>query len=508
MLPAVDVHTEELLDPLVGRCLDGRWTIVEPMARSGMGVVYRGMHVELGREAAIKVLSSAGAQRERAFERFLREARVASRIDHPNIVEILDMGRLEDGAPYLVMEMLEGEDLAERIAHEGPMSLSRVVELLGPIASALDAVHAAGLLHRDIKPANIFLAHRLDGTVAPTLIDFGLAALRDDEPDQRLTRQGVVVGTPQYVSPEAAMGETLDWRSDIYSLAVVAFQLLTGVLPFDGHEPRTVLVEKVQKPAPSLSSHSDKSHPPALEQLMARALSRNPDRRPPSASAFIDALARCTESNPLEPARLPSTETPKPLMDARFGWVIGVASILMAGALAWTVWSAWPRKQEMVVRPLDAAQPTVEPGAHPETRPLPTPQVVVPVTPDPAIDRETAVAPQPTAVDGPPEPRRTRSATPQRPPATTSPLPHRAAELTRQAAAAMVRGRFPHAQELFRSATEADPDYPAAWRGLGLVNERLGRIPEATRAYRRYLALATDAPDFSQVRERLERLER
>src|SRR5690606_14739903 len=134
-----------------------------------------------------------------AVKRFQREARAASRIDHPNIVAILDLGRLDTGEPYLVMELLEGEDLADLIAREGPMRPARVVELLAPIANALDAVHREGLLHRDIKPANIFLAKKPDGTAVPKLLDFGLAALRDGPDADRLTREGIVVGTPHYV---------------------------------------------------------------------------------------------------------------------------------------------------------------------------------------------------------------------------------------------------------------------------------------------------------------------
>ncbi|MCZ7683814.1 MAG: serine/threonine protein kinase [Sandaracinaceae bacterium] len=178
------------VDPLIGAEIGGRYVVHELLARGGMGAVYQGVHLELGRAVAVKVLSSAYAREEEAVKRFQREARTAGRIDHPNIVAILDLGRLGSGEPYLVRELLEGVDLADCIAREAPMRPDRVVELLRPVANALDMVHAEGLLHRDIKPANIFLAARPDGSVTPKLLDFGLAALRDGTDADRLTREG------------------------------------------------------------------------------------------------------------------------------------------------------------------------------------------------------------------------------------------------------------------------------------------------------------------------------
>lgn len=510
---ADDIERMEL-DPLIGHELDGRWLVLEAIARGGMGTVYRGAHMELGRAAAIKVLSPTYAKSEEAVMRFLREARTTSRIDHPNIVPILDLGRLHGGAPYLVMELLEGEDLADLIAREAPVSASRVVDLLGPIARALDAVHGAGLLHRDVKPANIFLARRSDGAMSPTLIDFGLAALREAEDDGKLTRDGIVVGTPHYVSPEAAEGDPVDPRSDLYSLALVAFEMLTGLLPIDGAEAGSLLVQKVRKPAPTLSERTGVSYPPALEQIVARALSRTPDKRPSSAGAFIDALAEVAkekeEASPPPPAQVePLAPTPNgtfrpsepaPTRRPLLGLWLGL--LVVAGVTGLLMWSPWSTRDGMVARPLSrGAQPVREPEV-----PAPTPALAAAA---PEVSPEASAAPE--RVD---ERTRTRRAARDRPaPAPATPSPpapvrdtERAAALAREGGAALIRGRFARARELFRAATQVDETHAAAWRGLGLASERMGLGPEAARAYRRYLALAAHAEDADRVRERLARL--
>ncbi len=279
----------DIIDPRIGLEIADRYVIHERIARGGMGAIYRGVHLELGRTVAIKVLNDVYARDREAVCRFEREARCASRIDHPNIVAILDLGRLESGEPYLVMEALEGEDLADRIEREAPLSPERVLSILKPIASALDAVHREGLLHRDVKPANIFLAARGDGSIVPKLLDFGLAALRDPPAKDRLTREGVVVGTPHYLSPEGAQGERVDERADVYSLGLVAFEMLTGVLPIDGRAT-SLLYEKVRRPAPTLSERTGTQFAPPIEELIARTLSRTREKRPASAGAFVAEL--------------------------------------------------------------------------------------------------------------------------------------------------------------------------------------------------------------------------
>ncbi len=364
------------VDPLIGVEIGGRYVVHELLARGGMGAVYKGVHLELGRAVAVKVLSSAYAREEEAVKRFQREARTAGRIDHPNIVAILDLGRLGSGEPYLVMELLEGVDLADCIAREAPMRPDRVVELLRPVANALDMVHAEGLLHRDIKPANIFLAARPDGAVTPKLLDFGLAALRDGTDADRLTREGIVVGTPHYVSPEAAEGEPVDERTDVYSLGLVAFEMLAGVLPIESERPISLMYAKVRRPAPTLSQRTGKSFPPAIEQLIARTLSRTPERRPASAGAFVEALAAAVRELPpdatdvdlpkvddaareepeRERAMVPSGPMPLP-GERRLGWIVAVIAALSLSAIGLGAWLATRE---------EAHAPVVEETARPE----------------------------------------------------------------------------------------------------------------------------------------------
>ncbi|MCZ7680627.1 MAG: serine/threonine protein kinase [Sandaracinaceae bacterium] len=195
-------------DPILGRLLDGRYQVEALVGRGGMGAVYRAMNLRIEKPVAIKVLSGDGAPV--AVSRFMREARAAARVVHENVVGIYDVGALPDETPFLVMELLEGESLEERLLHAGALDLAEAVGIATQILSGLEAVHASGAIHRDVKPANVFLARTLDGETAK-LLDFGLSKTVEDS---RLTRPGEVVGTPSYLAPEQARGlADLDARS-------------------------------------------------------------------------------------------------------------------------------------------------------------------------------------------------------------------------------------------------------------------------------------------------------
>ncbi len=245
-----------------------------------MGTVYRAYHPALDRVVAIKVLPEAFSDDREFTERFLQEARSVARLKHPNILQVFDFDQ-SDGRSYLVMELVEGGRLSDRLG--GPMNLREVIALLGPIASALDYAHVHGIIHRDIKPSNILL--HIDGT--PVLADFGLAKLANAA--RRITASNTVVGTPEYMSPEQSAGEPLGPPSDRYSLAIVAYEMLTGRVPFEADTPAAVLL-----------SHLNKAVPPAIElrgelaghidAALQRGLAKIPEDRYPSAAAFIDAL--------------------------------------------------------------------------------------------------------------------------------------------------------------------------------------------------------------------------
>jgi eukaryotic-like serine/threonine-protein kinase len=285
-------------DALIGSRIDGRYTLHRVLGQGGMGVVYEGVHDELGRAVAIKVLNAAWATDRTAVERFLREARTASSFSHSNIVDVSDLGRLTDGRPYLVMPKISGTDLATLLAENGPQPAKRVAALLGGVASALDLVHAKGFVHRDIKPENLMYVVREDGSETVMLLDFGIAAaVMSSGP--RLTRQGAIFGTPHYLPPEVCTGERCDARGDVYSLAAVAFELITGSLPFGAEDIMQLMAQKVSFDAPTLADVTGAAFPPELEQVIATGLARDPRFRYPSASAFISALRAATQSAPV-----------------------------------------------------------------------------------------------------------------------------------------------------------------------------------------------------------------
>jgi putative two-component system response regulator len=258
----------------------GPYQVMERIGRGGMATVYKGHHVGLDRYVAIKVLPDFFAEEEIYRERFQHEARSIARLKHRNILEVFDFGQ-EEGVTYLVLELVEGGTLEDRIG--APMELEDVVRLLEPLAAALDYAHSQGIMHRDLKPSNILL-HK-DGT--PVLADFGLAKMASST--RRLTASGLVMGTPEYMSPEQAADESIGPASDRYSFAIVAYQMLTGRVPFDAETPAAVLLSQVTRPMPAarelrgeLSAH--------LEDVLRRALAKKPDERYPSTAGFVAAL--------------------------------------------------------------------------------------------------------------------------------------------------------------------------------------------------------------------------
>ncbi|MBL8683079.1 MAG: serine/threonine protein kinase [Myxococcales bacterium] len=286
-----------------GDMVADRYRIVRVLGEGGMGTVYEAEHGWTRRRVALKVLKPSLATNDKIVSRFLREARACSKIAHPNLVAVLDMGQDEhDGLLFLAQELVEGRTLRAVIAERGPLSLSEARAIIVPIAHALGAVHAAGIVHRDVKPENIMVLGEGPSRSAK-LIDFGVA--RELVPtDTSVTRTslGVPIGTPLYMSPEQARASgVIDHRSDLYSLAAVLFECLTQTTPHTGETVTVLLANLLTQPAPSLRSLAP-SVDPALDALVARALARDPSERFQRASDFVAALEALSASEiPMQP---------------------------------------------------------------------------------------------------------------------------------------------------------------------------------------------------------------
>jgi len=271
----------------LGTTLDGRYVLRSVLGRGGMGVVYAAEHALTGRSVAVKLVRPELADDPRYAERLFREARAAASLQHPNVVDVLDMGALEDGGLYLVLERLEGFDLATVLDVEGPLSVQRVLRVIDPVLDALEALHAKGIVHRDLKPSNVFLTRR--GVVeVPKLLDFGIAKLRDGHGS---TTTGRILGTPWYMSPEQAAGDVeAGPEVDVWAVGAMIFECLTGRVPFDGPTPTAVLMNVLRHDAPRL----ELPEAPHVAEAVRRAMSKGDDRIR-SAAGLREALRGSVE---------------------------------------------------------------------------------------------------------------------------------------------------------------------------------------------------------------------
>lgn len=285
----------------------GKYEIQAQLGKGGMGIVYLGYDPLLDRQVAIKVLAPHLVWEEGFVERFLREARAAARIKHPNIVTIHDVGQ-EGDQFYFVMEYLAGQTLAEYIRERGALSPSEVESILRPVADALDYAHQHGLVHRDIKPGNIVIGPA--GQV--TLTDFGIARAAQET---RLTTTGTIMGTPEYMSPEQAWGEEVDYRTDLYSLAVVAYEMLSGRVPFRGTTPHAVLYKQIHEPPPPVRE-TRPDLPASVDVVLVKALSKEPSKRCTTVGAFVDELAQALQGKVIAPLEEAPTQAITPTEEA------------------------------------------------------------------------------------------------------------------------------------------------------------------------------------------------
>jgi eukaryotic-like serine/threonine-protein kinase len=362
---------DPMADPLIGTLIDARYEVIALLGEGGMGQVYEVSHVALDRHFAMKVLRRELARDEDLAARFIQEARATASVRHPNVVEITDFGKLPNGVPYFVMELLVGETLGEVIKLGGPIPARRAVRIIRQVAGALGSAHTAGIVHRDLKPDNVFLVGGMRGGTASDdvrVVDFGAAKIIGSS---RVTREGIVFGTPHYMSPEQASGQPVDHRADVYALGVIMYEMFTGRVPFEADTYMGVLTQHmfVQPMRPSVVSAAARGLG-ALEEITMVCLAKKPEDRygtMEDLAAALDEVVQTRSDGRVEfaahlsarPSRPPARPRypmadelePPSLAEMRVAidsvlpprrvipWalLIGVAAILVTAAVGWAL---------------------------------------------------------------------------------------------------------------------------------------------------------------------------
>ncbi|MDW8361377.1 MAG: serine/threonine-protein kinase [Myxococcales bacterium] len=278
-------------DPLVGRTIDGRYHVESVLGEGGMGVVYKARHVVLGKSLALKVLRAEVGNDEEVMARFRQEAQSATAIGNEHIVDVSDFGTLPDGSTYFVMEFLDGVSLSSALAEGAPFAASRTIHIGRQLCRALGAAHERGIVHRDLKPDNVYLVRRGDDADFVKVLDFGIAKVGGGS--KKLTRAGQVFGTPHYMSPEQCAGNAVDHRTDIYSLGVMLYEMVSGRVPFDADNLMGILTKHMyERPVPPHQLPPPVDCPPLLEAVILKCLAKPLEARYQSMAEVADDLAR------------------------------------------------------------------------------------------------------------------------------------------------------------------------------------------------------------------------
>ncbi|MBN2714818.1 MAG: protein kinase [Deltaproteobacteria bacterium] len=297
---AIDVPDDT---DMIGTLVDDKYELLEQLGEGGMGHVFRARHVMMGKEFAVKLIHAELAQVNEIVKRFQREARSSSLLNHPNCITVTDFGAYGEGNVrqlYLVMELLEGEDLDYRLHRQKRLSPELAVNIVIQVLKGLGHAHEQGVIHRDLKPENIFLVPQAEGGYLVKILDFGIAKMADGQSDgDKLTKTGVVFGTPKYLSPEQALGDQIDYRADLYSVGVILFEMLTGEPPFTGKTVMDVMSAHLTAMPPKLQRYG--SYPTGLQHIVQKAMAKKPNQRYESAAEFIKSLEQIDYSDTTDP---------------------------------------------------------------------------------------------------------------------------------------------------------------------------------------------------------------
>ncbi len=374
--PEADLRKAE---SYVGYIIDGRYHILEVLAKGGMGVVYKGRHRIIDKAVAIKVLRPELADNREITQRFLTEAQAASAIGNEHIVDITDYGELPEGATYIVMEFLEGEALSRRVAKDKRLSVEEIIAVMRQAAEGLQGAHKAGIVHRDLKPDNIFLTRRGKDENFVKVLDFGIAKVASSQ--NQITRAGHIFGTPHYMSPEQAKGDELDNRSDIYSMGVILYELVSGRVPFDGENPLGILTQHMYTEPTPLHAVSEPGRVDVgLEAIVSKCLLKEPWQRYGSMAELDEDLERLQQGvQPLAVDELRrmagSPESLKKRIEkSRSGSRAWMGWALVLGMLGGAAWFAARIEGSPVAGWVDAAKAAVQRAitVSPEQPPEPT----------------------------------------------------------------------------------------------------------------------------------------
>jgi serine/threonine protein kinase len=315
--PSLDDRMLETKDPFVGRTLDEKYSVEARLGAGGMGAVYRARHLQMDRPVAIKVLHQRFVEDEAARVRFQIEARAAVLLRHSNAVTVTDFGQTSEGCVYIVMELLEGRTLREILSREAPIETARAISIMLQASDAVAAAHEAGIIHRDLKPSNILVTQAANQPAVVKVLDFGIAKVAPDDDDDvaPLAQTNSVIGTPRYMSPEQHNGYELTPAADVYSLGVILYEMLTGMVPFSGSTPAEIAAKHADH-LPHSPREVVASIPEEIERLVLQALEKSAGDRPANAGEFRRELLETAERLGLEHHAVKSAPDIEDLRDA------------------------------------------------------------------------------------------------------------------------------------------------------------------------------------------------